>query len=211
MLKGPKSQALPRGLRAGVYFDGFNLYYGVSQFKKPQLKWTNLRTLADLLCKRHGAVLQTVVFCTALPETDRAQRERHKTFNTAQKACDVRVISGHYVVPRDGSKPQEKQSDINLALAVMMDAEDDEIDLAIVVSADSDQAATAKCYRKRHPNKYFVTVAPPNRPTSEKVEAFAHDRYVISHDDMAACPLGERVQGKNGPIMRPTAYAPGKR
>jgi hypothetical protein len=207
MAKKRKSQALPRGLRAGIYFDGFNLYHAVDQLKKPHLKWTNLRSLGELLCRRYGAELQTVVFCTTLPDDDGLQRERHKTFNTAQKAYDVRVLPGHRMLSRDGEKLEEKQSDINLALAVILDAEDGLIDLAIVISADSDQAATAKVFRSRFPDKFFVTVAPPNRGTSEKIEVYAHARYVITPADLEACPLGDRVIGKSGNLVpRPQEY-----
>lgn len=207
-----KRQALPRGLKAGVYFDGFNLYEAINQMKKPHLKWTNLRALSELFCRRYGASLETVVFCTALREEDGATRARHKTFNTAQKAYDVRVVPGHYMVPRSGGKAQEKQSDINLALSVMLDAEDGVIELAIVVSADSDQAATAKHFRKRHPKKYFVTVAPPNRAASEKVEAYAHDSFTITPAELESCPLGATVVGKSGRLIpRPTEYVRRKR
>lgn len=207
MSKQRKRQALPKGLKAGVYFDGFNLYEAINQMKKPHLKWTSLRALSERFCRKYGASLETVVFCTALREGEGAAKERHKTFNTAQKAHGVRVVPGHYMVPRSGGKPQEKQSDINLALSVMLDAEDGLIDVAIVVSADSDQAATAKHFRKRHPKKYFVTVAPPNRAVSEKVEAYAHDGFTITPADLEACSLGPAVIGKSGrPIPRPTEY-----
>lgn len=207
MSKKRKNQALPRGLCAGVYIDGFNLYYAVSQLKKAHLKWISLHSLAEIFCKRYGARLETVVLCTAEPEDDGARKGRHKTFCTAQKALDVKVIPGHYMERRDGRKPEEKQSDINLALSVILDAEDGKIDLAIVLSADSDQAATAKHFRRRFPKKYFVTVAPPFRAVSEKIELYAHDAFVMTPADLEACVLGESVTGKSGrPIPRPSEY-----
>jgi len=160
------------------------------------------------MCQRHETQLVKVVFCTAVPKDDHDKRDRHNTFNAVQTARGVTVLKGHHVIDPSTGLRSEKQSDINVALSVVLDAHDGLYDYAYLLSADSDQAATARVFRDRFPNLKLCSVAPPNRPVSEKVASYADDSFVLNKPQIETCVMPQYVRGKTGHmIRRPDAYA----
>ena len=205
-----ENQGAERKRRAGVYIDGFNLYHPVHAYGEPFLKWIDLWRLSDSICQRTGDSLTKVAFCTAVPEAgvDLPKHTRHIAFNNAQRAMGVTIFLGHHVTDPDG-KRTEKQSDINVALALILDAEDDLIDSAYILSADSDQAATAIRFRERFPEKRLYGIAPPTKTVPRKVINEADDHFVLSKLEIETCVMPMYVMGKTGnPIRRPTEYDP---
>lgn len=197
---------LPLSVRAAIYIDGFNLYYPIHESGMHQLKWANLWKLGELICEPHKASLVKAVFCTALPKHYPEKHDRHVTFNAAQRANGVVVVPGHHMF--DGEKWNEKQTDINVALSLIMDGVDDVYDIAILLSADSDQAATARVFSERFPDKKLLAVSPPNRPVSDKVKPHVWKSFTLGIPLLEKCVMGPTVNGKTGVIIRPTAYDP---
>lgn len=154
--------------RAAVYFDGFNLYHPIHEMGEPFLKWLDLWRLSEMMCKPHALTLQKVVFCTAVPQHLPDKRDRHNSYNNALIAKGVTVVKGHHVFDPTAQKYSEKQSDIHVALSVILDGIDEVYDWAFLVSADSDQAATAKHFSERLPHKKLVSVAPPNKEVPQE-------------------------------------------
>ena len=193
-------------MRAALYVDGFNLYYPIHEANQCHLKWINLWRLGELICEPNNATLVKAVLCTAVPAHYPDKRDRHNTFNNAQRACNVLVVPGHHM--HDGQKWNEKQTDINVALSLILDAVDNKYDLAILLSADSDQAATARAFKERFPDKKLLAVAPPNRPVSDKVKPYAWKAFTLGFPLLERCVMPEEVPGKTGRILRPESYAP---
>jgi len=176
---------------------------------QPHLKWANLWRLGEIFCKTNDLNLIKVVFCTAVPQDDLGKRDRHNAFNAAQIASGVTVIKGHHVFEPGSNKRSEKQSDINLALSLMMDAEDDVFDWAFVLSADSDQAATARFFSERHPSKALVGVAPPTKTVPAKVIPYCISHFVMTVDQLEQAVMPAFVPGTSRNLIRmPSAYAP---
>ncbi|MBS2121192.1 NYN domain-containing protein, partial [Salmonella enterica subsp. enterica serovar Typhimurium] len=57
----------------------------------------------------------------------------------------------------------EKESYVNLAISLVSCACNDEYDIAIIITADSDLCPPIKYVRERFPNKELWLVAPPGR------------------------------------------------
>lgn len=204
-----ENQDQSAGKRAAVYIDGFNLYHPVHELGENWLKWADLWRMGLIMCSRHGCELVSVTFCTAVPQDDPGKRDRHNAFNAAQRAKGVKVILGHHVIDPSTGKRSEKCSDINVALSVILDAEDNKYDCAYLLSADSDQGATARFFRERFPNKRLYGVAPPTKDVPQKVKDHADGSFVISKLDLETCNMPMYVQGKTGhPIRRPFPYDP---
>jgi NYN domain len=201
-------ESQPPALRAAMYVDGFNLYYPIHEMGPDwcYLKWASLWKLADLIAAPHNAAVKKVVLCTAVPGHYPDKRDRHNTFNNAQRANGVTVILGHHM--HDGEKWNEKQTDINVALALMTDAFDDLYDMAILISADSDQGSTARFFSERFPDKKLLAVAPPDRKVPDKVKPYAFQSFSMNRNLMDLAVMRETVQGKSGLIVRPPSYAP---
>lgn len=204
----PKNQ-LPTAKRAGLYVDAFNLYHAVNKLGEPWLKWLNLWRLGDQLAAPNAATLTRCVFCTAVPEhTGQGPRDRHNLFNAALTGAGVEVIKGHHVFNEDIQRHSEKQSDINVALSLVLDAEDDKIDVAMLLSADSDQAATARVFKQRHPTKELLLIAPPGQAVPKKAIPYADKHFVLSKMQLDAAVFPQTVPGLTRPITRPSDYDP---
>lgn len=195
--------------RAAVYIEGFNLYHPIREMREPHLKWCNLWRLSELLCAPKALRLEKVVFCTAMPLHNVDSLGRHRTFNNAQVALGVIVIEGHYIFNDELERYSEKQSDINVALSLIVDGVDNLYDWAFLVSADSDQAATARVFKERFPDKRLVVVAPPDRKPPDKTMPYADMSFTISKSQVERSLLPNFVPTKDGRfIRRPAEYDP---
>lgn len=195
--------------RAAVYIDGFNLYHPIREMGEPFLKWCNLWQLSEIICQPNGLRLARVVFCTAMPLHNPDSLGRHRTFNNAQTASGVKVVEGHYIFNDEIGRHSEKQSDINVALSLIVDAMDDVYDWAFLVSADSAQAATARVLKERFPQKKLAIVAPPNRRPPDKARTYADRSFTITRDQVERALLPNFVKSLDGGfIRRPAEYNP---
>lgn len=198
--------------RGALYIDGFNLYHPIHLNGENYLKWASLWRLGELLCEAEGLKLVKVVFCTAVPKHLPDSRDRHNTFNAAQIAQGVTIIKGHHVPEPDKGAGvySEKQSDINLALSVILDGLDDVYDTAILLSADSDQVATARAFKDRlapH-GKVLIGAVPFERSFPTDYTSLGVRVLTVTKADLEKCVMPEQVPGKTGPINRPGPYAP---
>jgi uncharacterized LabA/DUF88 family protein len=221
-MSGLQESQAPKPVRAALYVDGFNLYHPILRMGPNfnHLKWACLWTLGERLVTPRGQALVKVAFCTALPSNKQNadQRARHIRFNDAQRARGVSIIEGHYVpepielngVSTGGTKWTEKQTDINVALELILDGLDDVYDVALLLSADTDQVATARVFDQRlaPSGKRFVGVAPPDRGAPIGYGAFKIPSFSLTANDIEACIMPEHVTGNGYSVHRPTEYAP---
>jgi uncharacterized LabA/DUF88 family protein len=205
-------------LRAAFYYDGFNLYHAISDLGEPYLKWCNLWELAERLIPKQTEQLVKVVFCTAFYPGDERKKWRHQQYLNALENVGVTTVQGHYIHETSGcsrcgrtwKQPTEKETDINVALSLIIDAQDDVFDRAYLVTADSDQAATARVFRDRFPQKQLTTVAPPGRNFSVDIARYTGgNRLAITKDHLDWTVFPAIVmRGTNPSGRRPREYDP---
>jgi hypothetical protein len=138
-------------MKANVYIDGFNLYYGA--VKGTAYRWLNIATMCRLLLPRD--IVHQIKYFTALVEPrpkDPDQPIRQQTYLRALRTIpNLSIILGTFMQhevrmplapPAAGYakviKTEEKGSDVNLAAHLLMDAFKDKFELAVIVSNDSD-------------------------------------------------------------------------
>ncbi|MEI9412013.1 NYN domain-containing protein [Mesorhizobium salmacidum] len=203
-------------LRSAVYIDGFNLYHAVDNLGVPHLKWVNYDALSKRIIRRDETLVR-VVWCTAVNTKNVAKMLRWREFRNAQLSVGVVCAEGHFVEePRrchdghDYLHPTEKAGDVNLAIHLISDAHLDRFDVAYLVTADSDQVATAKMFRERFPDKQIISVAPPGRSHSKEILPHVHDTRSIERATIEACQFEGAVIVVNGERVakRPPQYAP---
>jgi hypothetical protein len=108
----------------------------------------------------------------------------------------------------------EKQGDVNLALSIAADAEDDLFDVCYLVTADGDHAATARYLKERFPKKKLVLVTPPGRYHNRHIERMADQCVEIQTHHLEASLLPEmakykqRFLGRKTIVPRPPVYDP---
>lgn len=232
MAKGQISKPSPRaasfGLpffrkRAAFYVDGLNLYHAILGLKQPHLKWLNLMALAKNLVPRKE-VVKRVVWCSAIRKVNRGQQKRHETYQQALEMAGVVTRMGHFINTIDGCRACghrwmtsiEKQSDVNLALSIAADAEDNRFDVCYILTGDGDQAATARFIKERFPKKKVVLVVPPLRSPNKHIAAFCDGVVEITPEILEKSLFGVAVAQKVGwgkpqnILMRPMAYDPPK-
>ena len=212
-----------------VYIDGYNLYYGLLK-ESPDSKWLNLRALVAAMFKEKHEI-RSIKFFTARVRTyphDIAAEERQKIYLQALAAFGgVEIIEGFYSkkkiwLPHVNRKCktceeshagmahvvklEEKRSDVNLAVAALVDAMRSDADCFVLVTGDSDQAGTV--YALRHEFGKSVLVFNPHVAVSEHLKRAATYYAHIPRDLPAKCQLPEVVTLPNGrTIHHPTAWA----
>lgn len=206
--------------RAGMYVDGFNLYHSIDDLGKPYLKWLSLARLAVRLSKPFDADMVEIIFCTAFFPGDFDKRKRHEAYLDALRAEGVTVMMGH-TTQEDADclrcdhrwkRPREKETDINVALSLFEAVSSDRIDLAFLVTADTDQAATLKFVKRCFPEKRTVVLTPPGRGTPAHLQApLAWKSVRISETDLDLSVLPSMIKPEDGRlIIRPKEYQPPK-
>ncbi|WGI21591.1 NYN domain-containing protein [Amylibacter sp. IMCC11727] len=190
-----KSQVV-EGNRVGLYVDGFNLYYQLCGLEDNSLKWLNLRQLGERICQDRQHNLVNTTYCSAFRKNDIEAKSRHEKYIEALEATGVKVELGHYVTGSSepcsacgtvDNKDNEKQSDINMALSAYSDVANDLVDWVYLLSADSDQAATAFFIRRAFPEKGIITVVPPNQVVSQKTVNHCNGKRLLNRDDIEKC------------------------
>jgi hypothetical protein len=201
--------------RAALYVDGFNLYHAIAELDREFLKWLDLRQLARVIAPR-SEVIRKVVWCTAFRPNGRGRLARHQAYHQALKARGVTCMVGHFVVYADGCNAcghswtvaTEKQSDVNLALAMLDDAHENRFDVCYLMTTDGDHAATARFLKERFPEKKLVLVAPPGRRQNPTLLDWADAQVTLEFDHLARALLPAVIKGPDGPILRPASYDP---
>ena len=213
-----------------VYIDGYNLYYGLLK-ESPDSKWLNLRALVAAMFKEKHEI-RSIKFFTARVRTyphDIAAEERQKIYLQALAAFGgVEIIEGFYSKKKiwlphvNGKcktceeshagmahvvKLEEKRSDVNLAVAALVDAMRSDADCFVLVTGDSDQAGTV--YALRHEFGKSVLVVNPHVAVSEHLKRAATYYAHIPRDLPAKCQLPDVIPiGTHGrTIHRPAAWA----
>ena len=205
-------------IRSALYVDGFNLYHAVADLEAQFLKWCNLWRLGEIIIPSTSEKLVKVVFCSAYYPGDSQKRWRHDQYMNALRNVGVECVLGHYIheewscrkCSHVWEKPTEKASDMNLGLSLITDAHANVFDKAYLLTADSDQAATARFLRETVEGKSLITVAPPGRNFSANIEKFSEGRIAITRENLERSVFPQIVMGKDGnpPGRRPREYDP---
>lgn len=192
----PNTPLKPARSKAIVYVDGFNLYYGVLK-SCPYWKWLNLASFFDSL--RVDDEIVKICYFTAIVDEGRVTsetRDRQKRYLKALGSLGrLEVILGKYQ-PREVrcratcrlpyQVPEEKKTDVNIAVKMISDAIDGVTERLILVSGDSDIEPAIKWIRSRFP-KIKITVYIPQLPDDAKQRR--NDSYRQMNVDAKILPI----------------------
>ena len=210
-------------MKAIVYIDGYNLYYGL--LKGTPYKWLDLWAMARSLLQE-GIELLGVKYFTAPIKTfpyDLEAVDRQKIYLQALIAQGkVQVVQGFYAKHRTWApaadercstcdvqtaglvpiyKLEEKRSDVNLAVAMVTDAAMNAADVFLVITGDSDQVGAIESVR--HQFKKSVIVFNPQPTISKQLDWAASYYKNIPRDLPAICQLPEEIPvGTHGNVIR---------
>lgn len=201
-----------------VYIDGFNFYYGA--VKKTPYKWLDYSTLFRILLPQHQ--IKTIYYFTALVDSrpsDPDKRTRQETYIRALKTIpNLKVVYGSFLthitsMPKaDGKgyvdviKTQEKGSDVNLAVQMLMDGFRNEYECAVVVSNDSDLLRPIQMVIRELGKKVGVLAPTQNRHPSRSLTNNATFIKHIRPNVLAASQFPPTLTDKRGTFGKPSGW-----
>ena len=202
--------------RVTVYVDGFNLYFGLKTAGFKKHFWLDLIALSQALLKP-GQQLDAVHYFTArIRDNGRNvdDQKRQNTYIEALKLQGVRCQFGHFLdKPRScrscgagWTDYEEKMTDVNIAVQLITDAVDDQFDVALLVSGDSDLVTPLRWLRQRFPGKRLIVAFPPKRHSAELKRA-AHGHLTIGEDKLRSSQLPASLAKPDGYVLqRPSTW-----
>jgi uncharacterized LabA/DUF88 family protein len=225
---GEVSSSQNSRVRVYGFIDGFNLYHALNkldsatnypdEIKYRKYKWLCLRSLIGQFVLPDSETLAGVEYFTAYPNWAGSEEKvlRHQTYVNALRTRDVAVTTGEFK-PKDTEcrqckavfkAPVEKETDINIALALIKRAP--LYDKAILLTADSDQVPVIKMLKDLHPEKTFVSLAPIGRSSKALMKACG-GRFVMAEqhliDSQLPNPLPVIHNGKEkGLFVKPSTW-----
>jgi uncharacterized LabA/DUF88 family protein len=201
--------------RVAVYVDGFNLYFGLkSKFGRRYL-WLDLQALARSLLKP-GQSLTQVTYFTARVRDNMESQQRQADYLDALVAHSplVTVVDGRFQAKDRRCNGcgdtwvvfEEKETDVNIAIALVEDAVLDRYDTALLLSADSDLCPAVRATKRLRPDKRIVAAFPPKRHSadlSRAVDGF----FSIRNDKIIKAQLPVAVAAGDVVLRRPKYWS----
>jgi uncharacterized LabA/DUF88 family protein len=204
--------------RVAFFIDGFNLYHSVKAAEQllcnKTLKWLDVHALCNSYLHQIGghARLTELHYFTAFAEhlRDKSPEKiaRHKAFIRALTARKTHVHVGKFSkkkvwsheLERWVSVYEEKETDVAIACKVLAMAMDNELDVAVIMTGDSDFAPVAKTYQERFPSKRILFALPFARAT-KRLRQLCPESFTISKEAYLKHPLPDRVKLPSGKFV----------
>jgi len=158
--------------RVAAFIDGFNLYHSLVNNGCTHLKWLDYRSLASAFILPSKERLVKVIYFSALTPWDREKMNRHRLYIRALESSGVEIVFGKFKeVTRkcraDCCKTyktfEEKETDVNIAVTMLLEAASDTFDKALLFSGDSDMIAGVRALKRLAPHKHVKVVIPYKR------------------------------------------------
>jgi len=201
----------PLDHRVAVYIDGFNLYFGVRGSGLGKYLWLDLCAFSNSLLKERQRLV-AVKYFTARIARPESKRQRQNTYLDALSTLDAGLFSiayGNYQqnpitcsqCGQSSDVPSEKQTDVNIAVAMLTDAFQNAFDVALLVSADSDLCPVVTAIRTLFPTKQVIAMFPPSRASKELAKV-ASASFNIGKTKLAQSQFPDAIQLPNGFLLK---------
>ena len=200
---------------AGAYFDGFNIYHTVCDYGKNYLKWMCYRSLAEQLAASASDRLVLTKVFTAYAEWLKQSASRHKVVASAWRARGAEVVLGRFKANQSECKScgstwrshEEKESDVNIGAHLLADCLTGRIEVAYLVSGDTDMVGALKLLREECPNVELVYVSIDGRRSSGELRKYSNRQITITEQDIDQCRLPDAIEVNGTVVARcPTEY-----
>lgn len=210
-----------KALRVSAFIDGFNLYHALDGTGRHYLKWLDLRKLCLEFAPPPAQVLDKVYYFSAFATWRPDAYARHRKFVAALRVTGVEPVMGLFKEKNRSCRAcgsawidhEEKETDVNIALHLLRDAQLDRYDRAIVLSGDSDLAPAVRMVRELYPAKSIRILAPYGRTYSMDLVRAAggtENARQMKQVHVERCLLAEVVRDAHGVTvaLRPPKYNP---
>jgi uncharacterized LabA/DUF88 family protein len=200
--------------RVITYIDGFNMYYGLKSQGWDRFLWLDVQALSKNLLKPDQTLVHTKYFTARISQPPDKVKRQNTYIDAIKTLADVSLYFGQYQVNERRCRncgftydaPQEKMTDVNIAVELMQDALKDAFDTAILISADSDLIAPLLAVKRLFPTKRVIVACPPGR-FSKNLSNAAHGYLKIGHGSIEKSQFSREVKTKSGfVLLRPDSW-----
>jgi uncharacterized LabA/DUF88 family protein len=201
--------------RVITYIDGFNLYYGLKDGGLNRFYWLDLRMLSLQLLRPQQKLVEVKYF-TARVSAPPDKRKRQSDYLEALTIhCGIVPFEGHFLgrtiechgCRRTWADHEEKMTDVNVATEMLTDAFQIRMDVALLISGDSDLVPPIRAIRRLFPKVRVVVAFPPNRFSRDLVNN-AHGHVFIDEPKLGRSQLPDEVKKPDGYILkRPASWS----
>jgi uncharacterized LabA/DUF88 family protein len=165
------------GFRYRFYIDGFNVYNAILDHC-PQYLWLNYYRFAQNMMLS-ADTLSGVTYFSAYADWEPAEKAKHQEYVFLLHNSGVHITLGRFKVKKrwcelhghECVKHEEKQTDVNIAVAVLGDAANNRFDRAIIISADSDLVPIVRAVRDLGKRVKVGVMTPVGRESIDLVAA----------------------------------------
>lgn len=201
-------------IRVIAYIDGLNLYFGLKEKGWKRFYWLNVQKMVLGLLKPGQELVKTKYFSSIVKEPQDKRKRQQAFLEALETLGDMEIQYGHFLSDQitcfkcgaQYAAYHEKQTDVNISVAMLVDAYDDRFDDALLVSADSDLVGPIRALQTIFPKKRVTVAFPPARFSKElaKTTSYTH----IGRDVLARSLFADQVIKADGYVLvRPQKWS----
>lgn len=193
--------------------DGFNLYHSLTVTQYRKYKWLNIRKLCESFVSKQSKIIAIKYFTAYAPWRPDSYK-RHQIYVNALKSVGINIVWGKFR-HKDKRCPmckqifiahEEKRTDVNIAITLLLNAMHDEFDTAMIISADSDLIPAIETVKTNFPNKRIGIIVPLGRKAKELKE-ISDFHMKIKEKHLNSCQFDDIISiGPNMQLHRPSVW-----
>lgn len=198
-----------------VYIDGFNLFHALKDMRWKKYYWLDLHAFSLKLLSDMQILVQVRYFTSRGVDDPHGQKRQNTYIEALETRKDIDIQYGKFTSDDWGCSGcgriqqvnHEKQTDVNIAVAMISDAQDDNFDDAILITADSDQIPTVKYIRNAYPGKRVIIGFPPGRYSTDLAPA-ANKTFQVQKNTLRDSQLPDALESRaHFMLTRPKTWA----
>ena len=149
--------------RVVAYVDGFNLYFGLKADHGRRYLWLDLQSLVQRLLLANQELREVWYFTARVRDSPAAEARQAVYLDALATYCSkVRRVEGRFQERTRSCWEcgahwigyEEKETDVNIAVALVEDAVQDAYDTALLISGDSDLRPAIAAVRRVRPEHW---------------------------------------------------------
>jgi uncharacterized LabA/DUF88 family protein len=167
--------------RVSIYIDGSNLYFSIK-------KRFNCKLDIEKFCKKlakNNHLVQIKYYIAPVGESNpKMYAEQQRFFEKLRKIGNFKIVFGRLEKHKEDGKEfyVEKATDVNLALDMVLDAQADLYDEALLISNDGDFSGALKAVSGRFGKKAIYVAIGNTRSISYHLKNSASSTFIIGEE-----------------------------
>jgi len=196
------------------YVDGFNLYFGIKTSGWNNLKWIDINLLAQNLIKPNQKIVEVNYFTSRVRNAPDKEKRQITYLEALEHYSRVNIYYGKYQpniitcysCGHSYSSPNEKMTDVNIAVKMLIDAFQNKFDTAILISGDSDLVPPVREIKKYFKDKKVIVAFPPKRHNIS-ISNMVNGSFIIGRKKLKDSQLPDEIVKPDGhKLIRPTEW-----